>query len=53
MYQNVFLCLALKCRDITSSQVNRLYPIARGINDYRDAATFRAARDQHRHQAYG
>lgn len=53
MHQDVFLRLAVQNVDVVIRQVDGLNPIARRINDYRDASTIPAARYQHRHQAYG
>lgn len=53
MSQDVFLRLAVHNVNVMIGQVDWLYPITSGINHYRDASTRRAARDQHRHQAYG
>ena len=53
MRQDVFLRLAVQNVDVVISQVDRLYPVTGGINHHRDASTCHAARDQHRHQAYG
>ena len=53
MRQDVFLCLAVHNVDVVISQVDWLYPVTGGINNHRDASTCYAARDQHRHQAYG
>lgn len=53
MRQDVFLRLAVHNVNIMIGQIDWLYPITAGINDYRDASTCHAARDQHRHQAYG
>lgn len=53
MRQDVFLRLAVHNVDVLISQIDRLDPITGGINDYRDASTCHAARDQHRHQACG
>ncbi len=51
--QNVFLCLPVHNVDVVISQVDWFYPVTGGINHHRDASTCHAARDQHRHQAYG
>lgn len=53
MRQDVFLRLAVHNVDVVISQVEWLYPFTGGINHHRDASTCHAARDQHRHQAYG
>ncbi len=53
MRQDVFLRLAVHNVDVVISQVDWLYPVTGGINHHRDASTCHAARDQHRHQAYG
>lgn len=53
MRQDVFLRLAFNNVNIMIGKIDWLYPITGGINDYRDASTCHAARDQHRHQAYG
>ena len=53
MRQDVFLRLAVHNVDIVIGQVDWLYPVTGGINHHRDASTCHAARDQHRHQAYG
>lgn len=53
MRQDVFLRLAVHNVNVVIGQVDWLYPVTGGINHHRDASTFRAARDQHRHQAYG
>lgn len=51
--QDVFLRLAVHNVDVVICQVDRFYPVTSGINHHRDASTCHAARDQHRHQAYG
>lgn len=53
MCQDVFLRLAVHNVDVVICQVDRLYPVTGGIKHHRDASTFHAARDQHRHQACG
>lgn len=53
MRQDVFLRLAVHNVDVVISQVDWLYPVTGSVSDRRDASTFRAARDQHRHQACG
>lgn len=53
MRQDVFLRLAVQNVDVVIRQVKWLYPVTGSINHQRDASTFHAARDQHRHQAYG
>ena len=53
MSQDVFLRLAVHNVNVMIGQVDWLYPITSGINHHRDASTCHAARDQHRHQAYG
>lgn len=53
MRQDVALCLPIQNVDVVISQVDWLYPVTGGINHHRDASTCHAARDQHRHQAYG
>lgn len=53
MSQDVFLRLAVHNVNVMIGQVDWLYPITSGINHHRDASTRHAARDQHRHQAYG
>lgn len=51
--QDVFLRLAVQHIDVAISQVDWLYPVTRSINHHQGASTSHAARDQHRHQAYG
>lgn len=51
--QDVFLRLPVQHIDVVIGQVDGLYPVTGGINHHRGASTSRAARDQHRHQAYG
>ena len=53
MRQDVFFRLAVHNVNVMIGQVDWLYPITGGINHHRDASTCHAARDQHRHQAYG
>ena len=53
MRQDVFLRLAVHNVDVVFSQVDWFYPVTGGIDHHRDASTRYAARDQHRHQAYG
>lgn len=53
MRQDVFLRLAIHNIDVMISQVDWLYPVTGCVSYHRDASTFRAARDQHRHQACG
>lgn len=53
MRQDVFLRLAVHNVNVVIGQVDWLYPVTGGINYHRDASTRHAARDQHRHQAYG
>lgn len=53
MRQDVFLRLAVHNVDVVISQVDWLYPVTGSINDYRGGSSRCAARDQHRHQAYG
>ncbi len=54
MHQDVFLRLAVKNVDVVIRQVDWLYPVASRVhylNPY--GSSLCAARDQHRHQAYG
>lgn len=51
--QDVTLGLLIQHVDIVVSQVDDPHPTAGRINDYRGGQIFRAAPDQHRHQAYG
>lgn len=53
MRKDVFLRLAVHNVDVVICQVDWLYPVTGGINHHRGASTSHAARDQHRHQAYG
>lgn len=50
MNQYVTLSSLIHNGNIVLSEVDWFYPIACRINDYRDASTIPAARDQHRHQ---
>jgi hypothetical protein len=53
MRQDVFLRLAVQNVDVVISQVDWL-PVTAGVDDFNlCGSSFRAARDQHRHQAYG
>lgn len=52
--QDVFLRLAIHHFDIVLSEANNVDPVAAGINDLNlCGSSLRAARDRHRHQAYG
>ena len=53
MRQDVFLRLAVHNIDVVISKVYWPYPVTGGINYHWGAPTSHAARDQHRHQAYG
>lgn len=53
MCQHITLRLLVHNVNIVGGQVDGLHPVTRRINDYRGASTIPAARDQHRHQAYG
>ena len=53
MRQNVALRLFVQGIDVVFGEVNRFHPVTRGVSYYRGASTRCAARDQHRHQAYG
>lgn len=53
MRQDVFLRLTVHNVDVVISQVDWLYPVTGCVSYHLDASTFRAARDQHRHQACG
>lgn len=51
--QNVFLRLAIHHLDIVLSEANDAYPVAPGIDNLNlFGSSLRAARDQHRRQAY-
>ena len=51
--QDVFFRLPVQHINVVMSKVDWLYPVTSSINQYRGASTRHAARDQHRHQAYG
>lgn len=53
MCNDVFFRLEVHDLNIVISQVDGLYPVAGGINHYRDASTCHATRDQHLHQEDG
>ena len=53
MRQDVFLRLAVHNVDVVISQVDWLYPVTAGVDDFNlCGSSFRAARDQHRHRPY-
>lgn len=54
MRQDILLRLAVQYVPIVSRAVDWLYPVTRRIDYFNPGgSTFPAARDQHRHQAYG
>ena len=54
MRQDVALRLAIHHFDVVLSEANRAHPVAAGIDNLNFCgSSFRAARDQHRRQAYG
>lgn len=54
MRQNVLLRLAVQYIPVVSSAINGINPITRSIHYFNPyGSSFRAARDQHRHQACG
>lgn len=51
--KNVALRMFIHNSNIVVGQVDWFNPVTRCVNDYWNASTIHAARDQHRHQAYG
>lgn len=52
--QHVFLRLAIHHFDVVLSEADDVYPVTAGVDDLNlCGSSLRAARDQHRHQAYG
>ncbi len=54
MRQDVSLRLAIHHFDIVLSEANGAHPVAAGVDEFNlCGSSLRAARDRHRHQAYG
>lgn len=53
MRQHIALGLFIHDGNVVVGDIDWFNPVARRINDYRGASTTPAARDQHRHHAYG